>query len=80
MILDQMALGDETAFDITLRVLSESSIVPDIANSNATTVPSLLINEYAQFLRQSSYLPVKTGRSYAESLLLGGFLPYDGKG
>jgi hypothetical protein len=72
--------GDETAAQITVRVLSDSSLVPDIADSNQTTVPSDLSNLYAQFYAQSTYLPQSTGIPYSVSLITGGSLPYDGQG
>jgi hypothetical protein len=74
-----MALGDETAPQITLRVLTES-IDPNIAAANDTTVPPELANLYAQFIAQSNYLPPSTGLSYVESLNAGGWMPYTGQG
>lgn len=72
--------GDETAAQITIRVLSDSSLTPDIADANQTTVPAELANLYTQFYAQSTYLPTSTGLAYAASLAAGGSLPYDGQG
>lgn len=72
--------GDETAAQIAIRVLSDSSLVADIAAANQTTVPPELSNLYAQFYAQTSSTPESTGLSYAASLAAGGALPYDGRG
>lgn len=80
----QRAIGEtQSQIEADIASLKAGGHTPALLLNGAQsgdTIPNTMLRMYSQFYKQSNSIPHTTGLSYRDSLVAGGYAPYDGQG